>query len=89
MNHYHFTDENDAFEADLPKLKQMLQAEQEQLKNYQDLLVEQDDDDAYIARGNGFCDAKYSAAFLDMQIQHIEQRIAQLKHWIDEASAAK
>lgn len=48
-----------------------------ELENYEELLADSDDD-CYVARGNGFCDSKYSTDFL-------EGKIAQLKEEIKEA----
>ena len=48
-----------------------------ELENYEELLAGSDDD-CYVARGNGFCDSKYSTDFL-------EGKIAQLKEEIKEA----
>ena len=41
------------------------------------------DDDAYIARGNGFCDAKYSPDFIEGQQEKYRRRIADLRKWLD------
>jgi len=49
------------------------------LASYQDLAVEQDDDDAYVARGNGFCDRKYSDDFLQLRIAQLTARAAELQ----------
>ncbi len=49
------------------------------LAAYQDLAVDQDDDDAYVARGNGFCDRKYSDDFLQLRIAQLTARAAQLE----------
>lgn len=49
------------------------------LLNYEELLTDQSDDDAYVARGNGFCDAKYSEDFLLGQAEQIRLRIEQLQ----------
>lgn len=49
------------------------------LANYEELLVDMVDDDAYIARGNGFCDAKYSDDFLEGRIAEIKEKIVQLE----------
>lgn len=49
------------------------------LASYNDLLVDQDDDDAYVARGNGFCDRKYSEDFLALRIAQLTARVAQLE----------
>ena len=48
------------------------------LLNYEELAVDMEDDAAYVARGNGFCDAKYSDDFLQGQIDRIRARIEEL-----------
>ncbi|MGX8713089.1 MAG: hypothetical protein ACSW8I_05310 [bacterium] len=49
------------------------------LDSYQELTVEQEEDDAFVARGNGFCDRKYSDDFLQMKIAQLTARAADLK----------
>ena len=49
------------------------------LASYQDLAIDQEDDDAFVARGNGFCDRKYSDDFLQMRIAQLTARAAELK----------
>jgi uncharacterized protein (UPF0305 family) len=56
-----------------------LEAAQKLLQSYQDLAVEQEEDDAFVARGNGFCDRKYSEDFIEMQVAQITARVADLK----------
>jgi len=60
-------------------LAEELEAAQKLLQSYQDLAVEQEDDDAFVARGNGFCDRKYSEDFIEMQVAQITARVADLK----------
>lgn len=48
------------------------------LLNYEELAVDIEDDAAYVARGNGFCDAKYSEDFLQSQVERIQARIDEL-----------
>ncbi len=62
-------------QEELQRLRQLL-------ANYQELAVEQADDDAYLARGNGFCDSKYSDDFLQGQIDAITLRIKELEEHI-------
>lgn len=64
-------------------LQQELERQKSLLRNYEDLLVDQEDDASYVARGNGFCDAKYSEDFIDGQISTIKQRIAALESQIE------
>ena len=56
-----------------------LERQRNLLLNYEELEVDMEDDAAYIARGNGFCDAKYSEDFLQGQADKIRTRIAELE----------
>ena len=64
-------------------LEQQLAEAQRLLASYQDLAVDQEDDDAFVARGNGFCDRKYSDDFLQLRIAQLTARIADLKKEIE------
>ena len=64
-------------------LEQQLEEAQRLLASYQDLAVDQEDDDAFVARGNGFCDRKYSDDFLQLRIAQLTARIADLKKEIE------
>ena len=66
-------------EADLEDLQRLLRDNQLYYENYQDVLGSLEDDD-YVARGNGFCDRKYSDDFLQMRIAQLTARVAQLEH---------
>lgn len=57
------------------------------LDSYQDLSVDQEEDDSFVARGNGFCDRKYSDDFLQMQIAQLTARAAELKNKICQQDA--
>lgn len=59
-------------------LKQIEQ-QQRLLLNYEELATDAMDDPAYVARGNGFCDTKYSDDFLSSQVSAIRARIAELQ----------
>lgn len=48
------------------------------IANYEELDSDIDNPE-YIARGNGFCDSKYSDDFLQMQIAQLTARAAQIK----------
>ncbi len=63
-------------------LQEELEAAQKLLQSYQELAVEQEDDDAFVARGNGFCDRKYSEDFIEMQVAQITARVADLERKI-------
>ena len=56
-----------------------LQRAQQLLDSYLDLSVDQLDDDSFVARGNGFCDRKYSDDFIQMRIAQLTTRVAELK----------
>ena len=64
-------------------LEQQLEEAQRLLASYQDLAVDQEDDDDFVARGNGFCDRKYSEDFIEMQVAQLTARIADLKKKIE------
>lgn len=69
--------------VELPQggLQELLQMNQQYLQNYLD--VEEDlDDPSYVARGNGFCDAKFSEDFIEGQISRYKARIEDVKQWI-------
>ena len=69
------------FQADLDDLKSRLAEIQQLIANYQE--VESDlDSPEYVARGNGFCDAKYSEDFLDGRIADLTAKAEQLERWI-------
>lgn len=57
---------------ELRRLKQLL-------ANYEELLTDCMDDSSYVARGNGFCDNKYSDDFIEGRIADIKQSIAALE----------
>lgn len=60
-----------------------LERQRKLLLNYEELEVDMEDDAAYVARGNGFCDAKYSEDFLQGQIDKIRSRIAGLERLLE------
>ena len=70
--------EGEWFEANLDDLQRLLAENQEYLKNYEEVFSSLDDDD-YVARGNGFCDRKYSDDFLQMRIAQLTARVAELQ----------
>lgn len=65
-------------------LAQELEEAQRLLASYQDLAVDQEDDDSFVARGNGFCDRKYSDDFLQLRIAQLTARVAELKTQINQ-----
>ena len=48
------------------------------LDNYEELGSDMENPE-YVARGNGFCDAKYSEDFLEGQQARLRERIAQVE----------
>ena len=71
----------ETIEADAEDLKRLLRENQEYLNNYLDLYASLEDDE-YVARGNGFCDRKFSDDFIEGQIAKYRTRIAELKAWL-------
>lgn len=63
---------NDALRKELESLRK-------RLDNYEELELDQMTDDAYIARGNGFCDMKYSEEFVAGQEEALREKIAKLE----------
>lgn len=66
-----------------------LERQRKLLLNYEELEVDMEDDAAYVARGNGFCDAKYSEDFLQGQIDKIRSRIAELERLLEALQSEK
>ena len=65
-------------------LEQQLEETQRLLASYQELAIDQEDDDAFVARGNGFCDRKYSDDFIEGQLEKYAQRVKEIERWIAE-----
>ena len=70
-------------EADLEDLRSLLRENQQYYENYQDILGSLEDED-YGARGNGFCDRKYSDDFIEGQMEKYSQRVKEIESWIAE-----
>ena len=70
-------------EADLEDLQRLLSDNKQYLENYEDVFSSLEDDD-YVARGNGFCDRKYSDDFIEGQLEKYAQRIKEIQKWIAE-----
>ncbi len=70
-------------EADLNDLQRLLSDNKLYLENYEEVFSSLEDDD-YVARGNGFCDRKYSDDFIEGQIEKYTQRVKEIQKWIDE-----
>ena len=85
--HYTFIS-GESFEADLAELLEMREQQRQYITNYQEML-DNIDDGAYVARGNGFCATQYSEEFLEAQINKYQSRIQQLTSWIGECLQTK
>ena len=79
-NHYTFST-GETIEADLEDLRRLLAENQQYLENYEDVFSSLEDDD-YVARGNGFCDRKYSDDFIEGQMEKYAQRVKEIEAWI-------
>ena len=79
---YSFTS-GESFEADFADLLEKLEQYRQYIANYQEML-DNIDDGAYVARGNGFCATQYSEDFLEAQIKKYQSHIQQLDGWINE-----
>ena len=73
-------------EADLEDLKRLLSNNKQYLENYEEVFTSLEDDD-YVARGNGFCDRKYSDDFIEGQMEKYAQRVREIQKWIAEWKA--
>jgi len=80
MATYTYTD-GDKVIIEKEQLAQLLEQNRSYLQNYVEL---EDDleDPSYVARGNGFCDTKYSEDFVQSQIAKYEQRIRDIESWM-------
>ena len=79
--HYTFST-GETIEADLDDLHRLLTENQQYLDNYEEVYSSLEDDD-YIARGNGFCDSKFSESFLEAQMDKYRTRIREIDRWLD------
>ena len=68
-------------EADLEDLQRLLSNNKLYLQNYEEVFSSLEDDD-YMARGNGFCDRKFSDDFIEGQMEKYAQRIREIEGWI-------
>ena len=78
--HYTFST-GETIEADLDDLRRLLAESRQYLDSYEEVFSSLEDDD-YIARGNGFCDRKYSDDFIEGQMEKYAQRVNEIKVWI-------
>ena len=78
--HYTFST-GETIEADLDDLRRLLAENQHYLENYVEVYSSLEDDD-FVARGNGFCDRKYSDDFIEGQMEKYAQRVKEIEEWI-------
>lgn len=69
-------------EATPDELKALRDQYESYVDNYRELFCSMDDDE-YVARGNGFCDSKFSESFLESQIERYCQCIQEIDQWLD------
>ena len=70
-------------EADLEGLQRLLAENKQYLENYEEVFSSLEDDDS-VARGNGFCDRKYSDDFIEGQMEKYAKRVKEIEEWIAE-----
>lgn len=68
-------------QADRNELLALLEQYRQYRQNYVELFGSLEDAD-YVARGNGFCDTKYSEDFVEGQIEKYSQQIQDIEHWL-------
>ena len=78
----------ETIEADLEDLRRLLADNKQYLENYEEVYSSLEDDD-YVARGNGFCDRKYSDDFIEGQIEKYAQRVKEIEEWIELVNRSK
>lgn len=83
MKKYYSFSTGEIIEADMEDLKRLLAENQQYYDNYLEVFDSLEDDE-YVARGNGFCDRKYSEDFIEGQLSKYQRRIEDLKRWIAE-----
>lgn len=83
MPYYIYTD-GETVKTERQDLPDLLKHNQELVQNYLEVLDDLEDP-SYVARGNGFCDAKYSEDFITNQIRKYQQRIKDVKLWIQKS----
>ena len=75
---YRFSD-GELIVADKMRLRQLLKDYECYLQNYTDIDLASPE---YIARGNGFCESKYSENFIENQIEKYRHRINDIQSWL-------
>jgi len=80
--HYTF-DTGESVDATPEELQTLREQYESYLQNYLELYSSMEDAE-YVARGNGFCDSKYSESFLDAQIEKYRGKIEEIDQWLKE-----
>ena len=76
---FRFSD-GETVEVEAGQLQDLLKQNEQYLQNYLEL-ADEIDDPSYVARGNGFCETKYSEDFIESQITKYRQRIQDISQW--------
>ena len=71
----------DTLEASHEELQALRSEYESYLQNYQELFGSMEDAE-YVARGNDFCDSKYSESFLESQMEKYRRRIEDIDRWL-------
>ena len=77
---FRFSD-GETVEVEVDQLQELLKQNELYLQNYLEL-ADEIDDPSYVARGNGFCETKYSEDFIESQIAKYRQRIQDINQWL-------
>lgn len=76
---FRFSD-GETVEVEANQLQELLKQNELYLQNYLEL-ADEIDDPSYVARGNGFCETKYSEDFIESQIAKYRQRLQDISQW--------
>lgn len=77
---FRFSD-GDTVEIEASQLQELLKQNEFYLQNYLEL-EDEIDDPSYVARGNGFCETKYSEDFVESQIAKYRKRVLDIQEYI-------
>jgi hypothetical protein len=78
---FRFSD-GETVEVEVDQLQELLKQNELYLQNYLEL-ADEIDDPSYVARGNGFCETKYSEGFIESQIAKYRQRVQDINQWLE------
>jgi len=76
---FRFSD-GETVEVEEGQLQELLKQNELYLQNYLEL-ADEIDDPSYVARGNGFCETKYSEDFIESQIAKYRRRVQDISQW--------